>query len=155
MEEGSVVSFSKFLELRGYSLSQGSGAFLRRLFLDSWVQPGFHRFWQVWNPVYGYFLFRLYRAMGGSRRPFVAGISVFVFCGAVLHDLPMGIVSGEPKIVCTIAFSSWGLLAFLSRRMDVVFDFESWPNIANLCVNILFIAWGLFVGGLGQKVLLV
>ncbi len=148
------MSFPEFLELRGYSLKQGAGAMLRRLFFDSWVQPGFHRFWQVWNPVYGYFLFLLYRALGGSRRPFLAGISVFVFCGAVLHDLPIALVTGEPKIVGTLAFLSWGVLSFLSRKMEGVIDFASWPRGASLIVNVLLIGSGLLMGALGQHVFL-
>jgi len=128
--------------LRGYSLDQGSGVFLRRLFLDSWTQPGFHRFWQMWNPVYGYFLFRLYRVLGGSRRSFVAGMAVFIFCGAILHDLPIGFLTGEPKIVCTIAFSSWGVLTFCSRKLGTVVDFDSWPRVVHLSINVCLIVGG-------------
>lgn len=148
---GSAISFTEFLELRGYSLENGAGPLLRRLFLESWVQPGFHRFWQVWNPAYGYFLFNLYRALGGSRRPFLAGISVFVICGSILHDLPIGLVTGVPRIVCTVAFSFWGVTAFLSRKADPVVDFESWPPVANLVVNVFLIGIGLLLGAMGQR----
>ncbi len=127
---------------------------LRRLFLDSWVQPGFHRFWQVWNPVYGYFLFLIYRALGGSRRPLVAGISVFVFCGFILHDLPIQLVTGEPRIVCTVAFLNWGVFAFLSRKLGPVLGFDRWSRVANLCVNVILIGSGLLLGALGQRVFL-
>ncbi len=127
---------------------------LRRMFFDSWVQPGFHCFWQVWNPVYGYFLFLLYRVLGGSRRPFVAGISVFIFCGFILHDLPIGLVTGEPKIACTIAFLNWGVFAFLSRKLGTVLKFDSWPRVANLSVNVFLIGSGLLLGAFGQRLFL-
>lgn len=63
-------TFDAFLPRRGYDPAGTPDALLRRLFVESWREPGFHRFWQVWNPMYGWVLYRLYLALGGagSRR---------------------------------------------------------------------------------------
>jgi len=122
------------------------------MFLDSWAEPGFHRFWRVWNPAYGYLLFRLYRRMGGSRRGPLPALVVFSACGFVAHDLPVGILFGRPIIVCTIAFLVWGLFASISRTFES--RLTGWPPFLRALCNLSLLFIGMACGVLAQRTFL-
>ena len=156
MEPGktSPIQFSSYLENRGYRLEAGSALFLKRLFLDSWAQPGFHKFWQVWNPVYGFFLFRLYCALGGAQRRVVSTLAVFLFCGAFLHDLPLTLITGHPSVVCTTAFSFWAVVALFARCSSSLLHLAAWPRSIHVGLNIVLIIGGLLLGARVQGILI-
>ena len=112
-ERGKAVTgptFTQYLRRRGYDRQASSAHFLRRMFLECWLESGFHRFWRVWNPLYGFFLYRLYlrlRRLGGNYNRFVAAVGVFEACGFGLHDFPVSLVLGRSTFVCTPSFSVW------------------------------------------------
>ena len=142
-------TFAHYLQRRGFDLRDGTPAFLRRMFIDCWTEPGFHRFWRLWNPLYGYFLFRLYRGLGGSRRPVLATMVVFVFCGFVLHDLPVSLIRGRGSVACTVAFVFYGLATLVSRRL-IRGAAIRWPAWSCVVVNLGLVATGLIIGALAQ-----
>jgi hypothetical protein len=49
--------------------------------------PTYKRFWQLWNPVYHYFLlFYIYKPLRKFLPRFIAVITTFFLCG-ILHDI--------------------------------------------------------------------
>ncbi len=140
------TSFPQYLEQRGYRLDWSTAAFLRRMFLDCWAQPGFHLFWRVWNPLYGYLLFRLYQYLGGTKRRFSLTLLVFALCGFVAHDLPVSLFVGRPLVVCTTAFFAWGVLVSAARLLDRPLAFASWPRVLHVVVNLALVGGGLLAG---------
>jgi hypothetical protein len=120
------------------------------MFLDCWAEPGFHRFWRVWNPVYGYVLFRLYLYLGGPRRRVSLSLLVFALCGFVAHDLPVSLIVGRPLLVCTTAFFAWGILASAARFLDRPLAFASWPCGLHVVVNLVLVGGGLVAGAVVQ-----
>ena len=142
-----AAGFVKYLEKRGYNPEAGSTRFLWRLFFESWAQPGFHRFWQVWNPGYGYFLFKLYLALGGRRRPVAAGLVVFLSCGLLLHDFPLTLITGRGFILNTIAFTFWAILAMVFKWSERLLRLETWPWWIHVLLNMGLIVAGLMLGG--------
>ena len=141
-----TTSFQQYLEGRGYDLDRGSAAFLRRMFLECWAQPGFHSFWRVWNPAYGYLLFRLYRSLGGSRSQVPLTLLVFGLCGYLAHDFPVSLFLGRPLLVCTVAFVVWGTLVSLARHLERPLAFARWPPPLHVLLNIALVGCGLLAG---------
>ncbi|MCP4200688.1 MAG: hypothetical protein GY769_01985 [bacterium] len=122
--------------------------------MGSWVQPGFHRFWRVWNPLYGYFLYRLYLVLGGNRHRLVATLTVFASCGFVLHDLLVFLFSGYFSLVCTFGFVFFAILSLLSARFQKLLRQGEWPAAANAAANIGAIIVGLIGGVWANNILL-
>lgn len=140
------LTFVDYLERRGYDLNRGSAAFLGHLFFQSWLQPGFHLFWRVWNPVYGYFLFRIYLMAGGNRRRVTATATVFLFCGFVFHDLPLTLAFGRLSLVCTTAFFFYAIATLASRFTAAFLSFDSWPRWIHGLINVGLVVLGLLFG---------
>ena len=62
MSPGQLIQrYDQYLVFRNYDPAAGKLAVLKRALITSWGEAGFHRFWQVWNPGVGYYLYRLYR----------------------------------------------------------------------------------------------
>ena len=116
------------------------------MFLDCWAEPGFHRFWRVWNPLYGYVLFRLYRKLGGARRRFPLTLLVFTLCGLLSHDLPASLLAGRPLVTCTASFFLWGVLVALARLLDRPLAFATWPGALHVALNLALVVGGLLSG---------
>jgi uncharacterized membrane protein len=103
--------------------------------IDSWGEPGFHRFWRVWNPGIGHLLYRLYVFLGGNRTRLVASLGVFAFCGWV-HDALVMLIFRRPFIAFTLAFSMFGIIALLNRSLTPRLRQERWPRFLNACSNL-------------------
>lgn len=95
--------FNTFLRRRGFDPDHAL-PLLKRMFVECWREPDFRGFWRLWNPVYGYGLYRLYVLLGGNRHPRAASLVVFLFCGAALHDVPVGLLTGRFTVATTVAF---------------------------------------------------
>lgn len=148
------ISFQQYLHRRGYDSDAGSAAFLRRMFVTAWAQPGFHRFWRIWNPLYGYFLFRLYAKLGGRRNHTVSSIAVFLASGFVLHDLPISLLTGRPFLAVTIAFCFYGCVARFTQRREKGRGVNTLSSGTNTMINLLLVLAGLALGGLIHGTLL-
>jgi hypothetical protein len=136
------VTLQDYLRARGLDPADSPGL-QRRMFVDCWYEPGFHRFWRLWNPLFGYGLYRLYVALGGNRRPAAASLAVFVLCGA-LHDALLLVTARRVSVVCTVAFAVYWLLAVVARWLEP--RQASWRRGFNAAANALQIAVGLGCG---------
>ncbi len=142
---------STFYTKRGYQYPLQSGDVLLRWWFLSFAQPGFHRFWRVWNPLLGYLLFLFYVALGGNKRPFLASLVVFTCCGFVFHDLLT--LKDAIALDTTISFMVWAVLCDLSRRYHLHKIQEQWPWISNVLVNVLLLYFGKVVGSFSWQML--
>jgi hypothetical protein len=140
-----TVTLASYLEHRGFDTSS-AGSILRRIFVESWFEPGLHRFWRAWNPVYGYALWRLYVALGGRRRPVLATLVAFAACGFFAHDLVTFAITGKPTLAITITFLFLGALTLASRVFEAKLRQERLPRQLNLFINLLLIGFGLVAG---------
>lgn len=115
---------------------------MKRSLFDSWAQPGFHRFWRVWNPPVGYPLFLLYRLLGGNRNRVVATLLIFTFTG-LLHDVVVIALQQRWYVALTCAYFAFGCLSIMSMKLAPLVGQRRWPMILNVLVNV-----GLVVGTL-------
>jgi hypothetical protein len=137
--------YRQYLLLRGYDPDTSKWSILRRALLESWAEPGFHRFWQVWNPGVGYLLMRLYLLLGGKRRRTVTTLVVFLACG-FLHDAAVMMMFRQPFMAFSCAFLCFGLLTVVSRRFEPWLRQDRWPVLANATVNIMLVAGSVHAG---------
>ncbi|MHC4517370.1 MAG: hypothetical protein ACYTAS_02170 [Planctomycetota bacterium] len=110
----------------------------RRGFIECWAQPGFHRFWQVWNPGIAYFVHRLYLALGGRRRWALPTILSFAICGFV-HTLLMAPFYRRWSHTLVGAFTCFGVLTVASRYLAPLLRQDRWPTVANIALNVVLV----------------
>lgn len=136
-------SYDQYLILRGYDPSLGKLLILKRALIDSWSQPGFHRFWRVWNPGIGHLLYRLYLALGGNRIRLVATLLVFALCGFA-HDVLVMLMFRRPFAAFSAAFLFAGMLAVANRSLESILQQERWPRLLNVLANVACLAVSIY-----------
>jgi hypothetical protein len=136
---GFSESYNRYLALRGYDPSSNKLVILKRALLDSWGEPGFHRFWRVWNPGVGHLLFQLYLLLGGTRARPVSTLLVFVLCGA-LHDVLVMLIFRRPFVAFTAALLLSGMLATGNRALEPILHQQRWPRSLNVLTNVSCLA---------------
>jgi hypothetical protein len=142
-ESGSNTSYNQYLVFRGYDPSSSKLLILKRALIDSWGEPGFHRFWRVWNPGIGHLLYRLYLFLGGNRNRIFSSILVFLICG-FLHDLIVMAIFHRPFIAFSTAFISFGIIASVNRILEPALHQERWPIIYNVFSNVTCLGVSIF-----------
>jgi hypothetical protein len=143
-ESGLDISYNQYLLLRGYDPSSNKFLMLKRALIDSWAEPGFHRFWRVWNPGIGHLLYRLYLFLGGNRIRIFSTILVFLICGFI-HDLIVMAIFRRPFIAFSTAFMLFGIIASINRLLEPVLNQDSWLKICNVLCNVTLLGASIFV----------
>jgi hypothetical protein len=118
---------------------------LRRAVIDAFAQPGFHRFWRIYNPMIGFLLFRLYVFFGGNKYRVPATIGVFFVCG-VCHDLLVFILFRHLQVVITFAFLLFGIFSLISHYFQSLLQQNRWPPWVNALFNIGLVIVPLYAG---------
>lgn len=135
-----VKSYKEYARMRGYGSHLNDWPFFKRAFLTCWAEPGFHRFWRVWNPGISYFVFRLYLQLGGNRNRTVATIVAFELCG-ILHVLVAHPFLRRWSFTLPITFLCFAVLTLMSRGLERALCQNRWPAVVNVVLNI-----GLVIG---------
>ncbi|MGW8267404.1 MAG: hypothetical protein ACWGSQ_13640 [Longimicrobiales bacterium] len=129
-----VADYQRYARMRGFQ-TFNDWPYHRRGFLECWAEPGFHRFWQVWNPGIAYFVYRAFLRLGGRRRWDLATILAFLVCGFV-HTIVVAPFLGRWSNSVIVAFLCFGALTVLSRWLARFLRQERWPTILNILVNV-------------------
>jgi len=128
-----TIDYQRFARSRGFE-TFNDWPYHRRGFLECWAEPGFHRFWQVWNPGIAYFVYRSYLALGGRRRWAAPTVLAFGLCG-LAHTVVVAPLVQRWSWSLIVAFGLFGLLTILSRRLAGVLRQDRWPLAANVLLN--------------------
>lgn len=97
----------------------------------------FAEFWQIWNPIWGYYLARLVFVPLKRWLPSpVALLSTFAVSG-FLHDVAVMAIKWKPIFFFTPWFLLMGLLVVVSAALNIRYQRFSWPfraaiNIATI-----------------------
>lgn len=130
-----VCNYKLYLKLRGFGEHVNDWAFVKRGFLDPWLQPGFHRFWQTWNPGIGYFAYRMYLSLGGKHRQNWAIIAAFLVNGLV-HNLIGSLILWRWDFPLPFTFTLFGFLTIVSKWLDQHVNMDRWPWVVHLAINV-------------------
>lgn len=130
-----VCNYRQYLKLRGFGNHVNDWFFVKRGFLECWLQPGLHRFWQVWNPGIGYFAYKMYISFGGKTRPNVATLAVFLVNGLV-HNLVVSLILWRWEFPLPFTFALFGILTVAYKWLDRHIDMNKWPPVIHLALNV-------------------
>ncbi|UCF78573.1 MAG: hypothetical protein JSW03_10930 [Candidatus Eiseniibacteriota bacterium] len=130
-----VEDYTRYARMRGFKTELNDWPYVRRSFLECWAQPGFHRFWHLWNPGIAYFVYRLYIRLGGRRRWALPTVASFVLCG-LIHTLIVAPFFRRWSYSVIGAFACFGVLTVLSRYLDSTLRQDRWPVPVNVLVNV-------------------
>ena len=124
--------------MRGFKTNVNDWPYVRRSFLECWAEPGFHRFWQVWNPGISYFAYRLYVILGGRKRWVLPTIGAFLG-NALVHTIAVVPFAGRWSWMLYVTFGSFAILTILSRYLAPALRQNRWPLPFNVAVNVYFV----------------
>jgi hypothetical protein len=138
------TDYQKFAKMRGFK-TFNDWPYHRRGFLECWAEPGFHRFWQVWNPGIAYFVYHLYLRLGGRKKWIIPTLMSFILCG-VVHTLVAAPFLQRWSFSVIGAFTCFGIITILSRKAAPILKQERWPFFINTIMNIGFVIGSFNVG---------
>lgn len=130
-----VGDYKQYLRLRGYGDHLNDRAFFKRSFLECWLETGFHRFWQVWNPGIGYFVYKLYIVFGGNKRKAPATIAAFLING-LIHNLVVILFMRRWDFPLPFTFLSFGVFTVVFRWLDRFVEMDKLPRVLHLAINV-------------------
>jgi len=136
--------YRKFAQMRGFQ-TFNDWQYHRRGFLECWAEPGFHRFWQVWNPGIAYFVYRLYIRLGGRKHWLVPTLASFILCG-LIHTIIVAPFLGRWSFSVIVAFTCFGVLTVISRLLQPIIRQEKWATIINVLINVGLILGSFDIG---------
>jgi len=139
------ASFRTYAARRGFS-SINDRPFAVRAFLLAWAEPGFHRFWKVWNPGISYFPYHLYVRLGGRDRWVLATMVAFLANGMVHNALVLPFFRLWWSWTIPVAFFCFGAFTVLSRLLERQMAQERWPTLLNIVVNVGLVCLGMDLG---------
>lgn len=140
-----VDDYRAFARMRGFRTEVNDWPYVRRSFIECWGEPGFHRFWQVWNPGIAYFVYRLFIRFGGRRRWVGPTILAFISCG-VIHTVIVAPFLGRWACSVIVAFTCFGVLTVMSCLASPLLRQNRWPVAANVLVNVALVAGSFDLG---------
>jgi len=132
-----IQRYIAFARLRGYN-SFNDWPYHRRGFIECWAQPGFHRFWQIWNPGISYFVYRLYLKLGGNKNWIFATLLAFEING-LIHSALFYLLSGQWSFVIPVCFLLFGVLTVLNKSQESLLQQNRWPWLINTILNIALV----------------
>ena len=140
-----VADYRAYARKRGFTSELNSWPFVRRSFIECWAEPGFDRFWMVWNPGISYFVYRLFLKLGGRKRWVMPTLLAFVINGFI-HTLLVVPFIGHWSFSVIVAFTSFGILTVISRLCRSRLAQEKWPTLINVFVNVGLVAGSFDLG---------
>jgi len=132
-----VWRYIAYARMRGFK-SFNDWPYHRRGFIECWAAPGFHKFWEIWNPGIAYFVFRLYLKFGGNNNWMSATILAFVING-IIHTLVFYVISGKYSYTIVILFFLFALSTIISKELEHILRQKKWPWYINSCINIILV----------------
>ncbi|MDX2418530.1 MAG: hypothetical protein QNK19_13800 [Xanthomonadales bacterium] len=142
------LSLREYVKRRN-GLPLGASGSLSSNLYRSFGSGSFARFWQIWNPIWGYCLGRF--VFAPLKRYFpseVALLMTFTISGA-LHDLVIMAVRWKSIFFFTHWFFLMGLTVVISKRFDLNYQKLSWSGRAS--INFGLIAGNLILAIIIQK----
>lgn len=129
-----VADYKDYVKLRGFK-TFNDYRYHRRGFIECWAQPGFHKFWQIWNPGIAYFVYKLYLRLGGNKNRIIATMLAF-FINGLVHSIVFYAISGQWSFVIPSLFLLFGVLTIVSKLLENFLQQNRWPWIVNSVINI-------------------
>jgi hypothetical protein len=127
------VTLAQYVERRN-GVALGAPGSLKNMLARSFGAGTFARFWQYWNPIWGYALGRyVFAPLRKILPPALALILTFTLSGAV-HDLAATLVRRAPAFLFTPWFTLMGLAVVAGRAFRL--DYGHRPRATRVAINL-------------------
>ena len=101
----------------------------------SFGSSSFQRFWNYWNPIWGYYLGYLVFRPLTKRVPDALALVVTFGVSGALHDLAVSLVLRSATFIFTPWFTLMGVMIVVSSACNV--RYESYPWAVRACLNLV------------------
>lgn len=101
----------------------------------SFGSSSFQRFWNYWNPIWGYYLGYLVFRPLTKRVPGALALVVTFGVSGALHDLAVSLVLRSATFIFTPWFTLMSVVVVVSSACNV--RYESYPWIVRACLNLV------------------
>lgn len=136
------MNLSDYVKKRN-GVSLGHTDSLRNMMIRSLGAGKFSRFWQYWNPIWGYYLGKyIFKPLKTIFPPAVSLLLTFTFCG-FLHDAAIMLIRWNFELLLTPWFLLMGICVVLGDFAKI--DYSKFTWLIRASINILIISGCLFI----------
>jgi hypothetical protein len=126
------LTLSDYVQYRN-GVSLGASGSLQNMLVRSLGAGTFAKFWQYWNPIWGYALGRyIYEPLNRLLPASISLILTFAISGAI-HDVATMFVRGAPAFLFTPWFSLMGVVVVFGRLLNL--DYSAHPFSIRVAIN--------------------
>ena len=112
----------------------GAPGSLQNMLVRSFGAGSFAKFWQYWNPIWGYALGRyIYAPLNRFLPASVSLILTFTISGGI-HDLATMLVRGAPAFLFMPWFFLMGVVVVFGRLLKL--DYSAHPFLIRVAINL-------------------
>jgi len=127
------MSMTDYVQYRN-GVPLGASGSLQNMLVRSFGAGTFAKFWQYWNPIWGYALGRyIYAPLNRFLPASVSLILTFTISGAV-HDVATMLVRGAPAFFFTPWFFLMGIIVVFGRLVKL--DYAARPFPIRVTINV-------------------
>lgn len=131
------LTLSEYVKHRN-GLPLGASGSLQNMLVRSFGAGTFAKFWQYWNPIWGYALGRyIYAPLNRFLPSSVSLMLTFTISGGI-HDLATMLVRGAPAFFFTPWFFLMSVVVVFGRLLKL--DYSSHPFLIRVAINLSLIA---------------
>jgi hypothetical protein len=126
------LTLSEYVKHRN-GLPLGASGSLQNMLIRSFGAGTFARFWQYWNPIWGYALGRyIYAPLNRFLPASVSLILTFTISGGI-HDVATMLVRRAPAFLFTPWFFLMGVVVVFGRLLKL--DYSAHPFFIRVAIN--------------------
>lgn len=130
------LSLTDYVKYRN-GVPLGAAGALQNMLVRSFGAGTFAKFWQYWNPIWGYALGRfIYKPLNQILPSSISLILTFIISGGI-HDLATMLVRGAPAFFFTPWFFWMGIAVVFGRLLKL--DYSSQSLRIRVAINMTFI----------------
>jgi len=130
------MSLTEYVQYRN-GVPLGASGSLQNMLVRSLGAGTFAKFWQYWNPIWGYALGRyIYKPLNQFLPSSVSLILTFTISGGI-HDLATMLVRRSPAIFFTPWFFMMGVVVVFGRLLKL--DYSKQAFQVRVAINVTFI----------------
>jgi len=127
-----TLTLSEYVKRRN-GVPLGASGSLQNMLVRSFGAGTFAKFWQYWNPIWGYALGRyIYAPLNQFLSASASLILTFAISGAI-HDLVTMLVRGAPAFFFTPWFFLMGVVVVFGRLLKL--DYSTHPFVIRVAIN--------------------
>lgn len=120
------MSLTEYVQYRN-GVPLGASGSLQNMLVRSFGAGTFARFWQYWNPIWGYVLGRYFYVPLNRFLPTAAAVILTFTISGAIHDLVTMFVRGAPAFLFTPWFIFMGLAVVIGQFWQIDYSVQPFP----------------------------